>query len=70
MATTKHTGTLVFGRCKDVSDCPRCAELNAGARPVRWGPSRAQQDAQRVAEIRAHNCQASRCGRVCTFGQW
>ena len=70
MATTKHTGTLVFGRCKGVSDCPRCAELNAGAQPVRWGPSRAQQDAQRVAEIRAHNCVTARCGRMCTFGQW
>jgi hypothetical protein len=70
MATTKHTGTLVFGRCKGVTDCPRCAELNAGAAPVQWRPSRRQQDAQRVAEIRAHDCRVSRCASVCTFGEW
>ena len=31
---TKHTGTLTFGRCRDASDCPRCAELNAGEAEV------------------------------------
>lgn len=71
--TTKHTHQVVFGR--RVDGCPRCAELDAGAEPVRWAPSRAQQDAERVAEIRAHFAPGSphsrgACGPVCTFGQW
>jgi hypothetical protein len=72
MATTKHTGTLTFGRCAgaDRHSCPRCAELDGGAPAVAWRPSRRQQDAQRVAEIARHDCRASRCASVCTFGAW
>ena len=69
MATTKHTcGGPVFG--KKTAGCPRCEELKAGAAPARWAPSRKQQDEERCAEIRAHDCTVSRCGSVCTFGQW
>jgi hypothetical protein len=64
----KHNHPVVFGR--KVDGCPRCAELLAGAPVIRWAPSRQQQDARRVAEVRAHNCVASNCGPVCTFGDW
>lgn len=70
--TTRHSHRPNFGR--HVNGCPRCDELAAGAEPVRWAPSRREQDRlddeQRAAEIRAHDCKASRCGPVCTFGDW
>lgn len=71
--TTAHTcGGPVFGRLTD--GCPRCDELKAGAAPVQWSTSRSERDRQdalaRAAEIRAHDCKTSRCGIVCTFGQW
>lgn len=65
--TTKHTcGGVKFGR-KKTPGCPRCDELIAGAPPVKRPLS---QDAQRVAEIRAHDCKKSGCGPVCTFGDY
>lgn len=67
-ATTKHTHQVVFDR--KVGGCPRCDELKAGAEPVRWAPSRREQDERRAAEIRAHDCRASGCSIVCTFGDW
>lgn len=66
--TTPHTHQVVFGR--KVDGCPRCEELKAGAAPVRWAPSRREQDERRAQEIRDHNCAASGCSIVCTFGQW
>lgn len=63
----KHNHPVVFGR--KVEGCARCAELLAGAPPVRWRNYRDDQ-ARRSAEIRAHDCKASRCGPVCTFGDW
>lgn len=66
--TTKHTHKMIFG--KKVDGCPRCAELLAGAEPVRWSMSRKEQDAIRCAEIRAHDCTRSGCSVVCTFGDW
>src|ERR1019366_2339401 len=61
--TTKHTcGGPVFG--KKTPGCPRCDELLAGAEPVRWAMTRQQDDAQRAAEIRAHDCTVSRCAVV------
>jgi len=66
--TTQHTHPVVFGR--KVAGCPRCGELVAGAPVVRWRQSSKQADAQRCREIRAHNCKASGCGPVCTFGDW
>ena len=69
--TTKHTcGGPVFGRLSEPGSCPRCDELRAGAEPVRWVNSRREDDARRSAEIRAHNCERSHCGLVCTFGDW
>ena len=68
--TTKHTcGGPAFGR--KTPGCPRCDELLAGAAPVQWaGSQRRQDDEHRAAEIRAHDCKASRCAIVCTFGDW
>lgn len=43
--------------------CPRCAALEAGAEPVRWAGS------HRAAPTSHHRCD-SRCGRVCTGGDW
>ena len=67
--TMKHTcGGPVFGR--KTPGCPRCDELLSGAAPAVWGPSRKEQDEQRCREIRAHDCRASGCRAVCTFGEW
>jgi hypothetical protein len=67
--TTKHTHDANFGR--RVAGCPRCAELSAGAQPVRWRKSR---DAQAVVGVRAHFAserhQSGGCGPVCTYGEW
>jgi hypothetical protein len=67
--TTKHNHAPRFGQKFD--GCPRCDELKAGAEPVRWSyPSRREQDEERCAEIRAHDCQTAGCSIVCTFGDW
>ena len=68
--TTKHNcGGPVFGR--KTPGCPRCDELLAGAEPVRWGwDERREEQARRVAAIRAHDCIKSRCGPVCTAFDW
>jgi len=65
---TQHTHVLVFGRRE--ADCPRCAELDAGAPPVRWSTRKRDADAQRRREIAAHDCQQAGCGPVCTHGDW
>lgn len=65
---------LPFGKRAPVGDCPRCDQLRNGAEPRRgWGPSRAQVDEQRAAEIRAHfasDKHRTECQPVCTFGDW
>jgi hypothetical protein len=67
--TTKHNHQLVFGRRE--AGCPRCAELNAGAKAVRWSSvDRRKEEQQTLAAIRAHDCVKSRCGSVCTAFQW
>lgn len=75
--TLKHSDecTMAFGH-KDVN-CPRCAELLAGAAPrLRFGGRKtsAEIDAQRCIEIRYHFASAKHlsggCGPVCTFGEW
>jgi hypothetical protein len=60
---TKHTcGGPAFGRLKpDI--CKRCAELADGAEPVRWTKAK-------PVSYSAHDCGKSRCGPVCTFGEW
>ena len=65
----KHNHPVVFGR--KVDGCPRCQELAAGAQPIRWSSSRrAEMEAEQIRAIRVHNCKASGCGPVCTFGEW
>jgi len=67
--TTQHTcDGPVFGR--KTPGCPRCDELLAGDEPVRWRNRRAEADAQRRADIRAHDCVKSRCGSVCVAFDW
>jgi hypothetical protein len=73
MSTTKHTHLVVFGR--KVADCPRCAELLAGAEPVRWAGTSGRQEAiRRSADIAGHFASAKHtsggCGLVCTYGDW
>lgn len=68
MKITRHTcGGVRFG--KKTPGCPRCDELIAGASPVLW-KKLPDQEAARVAEIRAHDCKKARCGPVCTFGDY
>lgn len=65
---TRHTcGGPVFGRL--VLGCERCEELMEGAVVRSWG-GRREDDARRARWIRAHRCEASGCGPVCTFGEW
>jgi hypothetical protein len=65
--TTKHNHPMIFGRRE--AGCPRCEEMNRGAPAVRWTNRRAE-EAKLVAEIRAHNCVAAKCGPVCTAFDW
>ena len=79
-AITKHDPAIcrmAFGKYPSTG-CARCAELAAGS-PARAGwqagyyrmkRAQAEQDAQLVREIRAHDCRQAHCGPVCTFGQW
>ena len=85
--TTRHScntsqpgKALPFGKRAPAGQCPRCDELAAGAQPrAAWGTShygagtRAQGDAARAAEIRAHFASEkhrTQCRRTCTFGDW
>ena len=80
---TKHTcGGPSFGRL--TAGCPRCDELAAGAPARQWaGMGRRQRCACgnwtepgefttlcRSCQIRRHDCQAARCGAVCTAFDW
>jgi hypothetical protein len=67
--TTKHTHPMIFGRRE--TGCPRCDELVAGAPVVKWaGTLRREDEARQVAAIRAHRCDVSGCGPVCTAFDW
>lgn len=71
MGTTKHKEEckMAFGR-KD-STCPRCQELLAGAKPrAGWSDNKRMFEAQSREYNRNHDCKASNCGPVCTFGDW
>jgi hypothetical protein len=58
-----------FGR--RTPGCARCDELDNGAQPVVWsGTRRAREERAAIAVVRAHDCAVSRCGPVCTFGDW
>lgn len=67
---------MAFGKFTKVAGvCPRCDELKAGA-PSRDGwqkqyyTTKKKHEEQFNRELKAHNCQASKCGPVCTFGDW
>lgn len=74
MAWAKHVsaghtcGGVAFGRLAQAGQCVRCDALRGGSKPVSWGKRDA--DSDRLRAIRAHDCKASRCGPVCTFGDW
>lgn len=71
---------LPFGKRDPKGECPRCAELDAGAEPrtLGWVESKRRQDrddADRSAAIRAHFAAGgphdrSACGPVCTAFDW
>jgi hypothetical protein len=51
--------------------CKRCVELSTGSKPrTGWGDHKREMEAQEIRAIRAHDCKASNCGPVCTFGDW
>ena len=71
--TAKHTHQVVFGRRE--AGCPRCAELAAGAAPVKWrGQRTAELNRQHSIELCQHFRSVKHlsggCGPVCTFGEW
>lgn len=59
--TTKHNHGANFG--KIVDGCPRCSEIKSGAAPTSW-------NIKAKASVFKHDCKASRCGIVCTYGEW
>ena len=68
--TTQHTcGGPVFGRKAPLGECRRCDELRFGLPPVSWAGSRGRNEL-RCDKLRKHDCTASRCGPICTFGDW
>jgi len=61
-----HTcGGPSFGR--KTPGCPRCDELIAGAAPGAWHAT-----PRRFSGVStmAHDCAASRCAPICTFGDY
>jgi hypothetical protein len=63
--TTKHTcNGPAFGKLTD--GCPRCEELKAGAKPIKWNTHKADEQKRLIEAIRRHDCKASGCGPVCT----
>lgn len=71
MDKTEHKADCkrVFARYDE--SCPRCFELKIGA-PARqgWGDFRRAMERRSIAAIRAHDCKASGCMLICTFGEW
>jgi hypothetical protein len=70
--TTKHTHPVVFGRRE--AGCPRCAELDAGAAPVKgWGTAKREREVMFSRALDDHFAPGGphargECGPVCTFG--
>jgi hypothetical protein len=67
MQTTQHTHQVVFGR--KVDGCPRCTELRLGMPARRWGNYSTQAKSTVARMDRGHVC-TSRCGAICTYGDW
>ena len=73
MMMTRHDDRcrMAWGKAKPETGCPRCLELARGAKPrAGWGDAARRVDAQRIEEIRAHDCTRSGCGPVCTAFDW
>jgi hypothetical protein len=78
MKATKHSNqcTMAFGRyTKEVGVCARCEELKSGGKPrdgwqKQYYATKKKHEEQFNRELKAHNCTASKCGPVCTFGDW
>lgn len=74
----KHSNScgMAFGRYTKLDgQCPRCDELKNGAAPkagwqTKYFAKKKQDEENFYKSLRAHNCQASNCGPVCTFGDW
>lgn len=74
----KHSNqcTMAFGKfTKTDGQCPRCDELKQGAAPrAGWQKryfTKKAEDATRFNQaLEAHDCKASGCMIVCTFGDW
>lgn len=70
--TTKHSHKPNFG--KKVLGCPRCAELEAGAKPIHWNrdSNHGYPTSREIADHFAPNGPHARgtCGPVCAFGDW
>lgn len=65
----KHTcGGPVFGKLAPKGECVRCDELREGS-PARAGFFSAR-NTKLERGATAHSCETSKCGPVCTFGDW
>ena len=70
-STTRHSPNCRKAFARLDPTCPRCKELAAGAPRRQWyAARRIEQDRQRVAAIRAHDCRKSGCGPICTAFDW
>jgi hypothetical protein len=74
-AGTKHNSlcSMAYGKLSPMGQCPRCDELAHGAKPrpaPNWLRRPKVPESERIRAIRAHNCQASQCGPVCTAFDW
>lgn len=65
---SRHTHAPRYGQ--HVPGCPRCAELKAGAPPVRGWKRATRYSGSTERDSRNHSCAQSACGPVCTFGDW
>ena len=72
MKTHNEHCRMSFGRpTKEEGKCPRCDELRSGAAPRKgWGHAKKQAEMRFTQSLKRHDCKASRCGPVCTFGDW
>jgi hypothetical protein len=67
---------LPFGKKDSTGQCPRCAELTAGAEPrtLGWVENMHRRDEVGITSVdyREHRktCDRCRTGAVCTFGDW
>lgn len=63
---------MSFGRpTKAIGECPRCDEIRNGAEPRQgWNAAKVRFEKRSAEFVRRHDCKASGCTSVCTFGDW